>query len=63
MVLLIKRKDTGEVHQVNKYVLGSDNQTHVWCNTWYGHHIIGKDCEYQDTLTYKEKWEEQLMRK
>lgn len=23
-----------------------NNETHVWCEDWYGHHIIGKDCHF-----------------
>jgi hypothetical protein len=24
----------------------AQSKHHIWCNTWYGHHIIGQDCEW-----------------
>lgn len=46
--LYIKDKATGERHEVNKVVYHPENEPepHIWCDTWYGHHIIGKDCEW-----------------
>lgn len=42
----IIRKDTGESHRVRK-IIWSDIDISVWCNTWYGHHVIGVDCEFE----------------
>lgn len=49
MGLKVKRKDTGDIVTVRKYIL-SENPTeeHIWSNEWYGHHIIGNDCEWCD---------------
>lgn len=46
--LFVIDKYTGERHEVNKIVYHPENEPepHVWCDTWYGHHIIGKDCEW-----------------
>lgn len=46
--LFVIDKATGERHEVNKIVYHPENEPepHVWCDTWYGHHIIGKDCEW-----------------
>lgn len=46
--LCIVDKVTGERHEVNKIVYHPENEPepHVWCDTWYGHHVIGKDCEW-----------------
>lgn len=50
---------TGWPHEVSKYVKSSDGEESVWCNTWYGRHIIGKDCAFakngQNSLTQKNK--------
>lgn len=38
---------TGLPRKVWKIIFNeSDKETHVWCSDWYGHHIIGKDCEF-----------------
>jgi hypothetical protein len=38
---------TGDLHEVIKYVKSqSDGEESVWCNGWYGRHIIGKDCAF-----------------
>lgn len=46
--LFVIDKATGERHQVNKVVYHSENEPepHVWCDTWYGHHVIGNDCDW-----------------
>lgn len=58
MDLLIKRKSDGEVFKVWKYVLGSTSQPeeHIWCNDWYGHHIIGVDCEWAESNVIEPDW-------
>ena len=47
MGLFVKRNDTNEIVEVRKYIK-SDNpiEEHIWSNDWYGHHIIGNDCEW-----------------
>lgn len=37
---------TGEKHEVRKYVKSESDES-VWCLTWYGRHVIGKDCEFE----------------
>lgn len=39
---------TGEVHEVWKYIKAADGREEIWCNSWYGHHAIGFDCEWLD---------------
>ena len=41
---------TNEVHDVWKYLKSSDGQESVWCFDWYGHHVIGVDCEFEQTI-------------
>jgi hypothetical protein len=37
--------DGGQVYEVQKYTKsGNDGEESVWCNEWYGRHVIGKDC-------------------
>ena len=36
---------THQTHRVNKYVFNGDEES-IWCNTWYGRHIIGQDCKF-----------------
>jgi hypothetical protein len=40
---------TGETYIVHKYILDNEGKQHVWCNDWYGHHVIGVDCEWVQT--------------
>ena len=47
MKLKVRDKKTGKVHDVWKYIKNADGEIHIWCNTWYGHHIIGQDCEFE----------------
>jgi len=36
---------TGDLHEIAKYVKSqSDGEESVWCSTWPGRHVIGKDC-------------------
>ena len=60
MDLLIKRKSDGEVFKVWKYVLGSPSQPeeHIWCNDWYGHHIIGVDCDWFESNVIEPDWQD-----
>jgi hypothetical protein len=37
---------TGEVHEVHKYI-NNDGEESIWCDEWYGRHVIGQDCEWQ----------------
>jgi hypothetical protein len=49
-------KSSGDRHEVNKIVYHPENEPepHVWCDTWYGHHVIGKDCEWYESGQSKE---------
>lgn len=40
------KANTGEIHQVKKYIIDTNGSESVWCDTWYGHHRIGQDCEW-----------------
>ncbi|HAH24938.1 MAG TPA: hypothetical protein DCL77_14490 [Prolixibacteraceae bacterium] len=47
--LFIKRIADGEIFLVRKYVraeYGPHIEYNVWSDQWYGHHIIGSDCEW-----------------
>lgn len=38
---------TGDLHEVIRYVKSqSDSAEYVWCNGWFGKHVIGKDCAF-----------------
>lgn len=43
----IVTKESRERHEVQKYVKSEDGTEHIWSNTWYGHHGIGVDCEWE----------------
>jgi hypothetical protein len=43
--LKVIRKSDGCIFEVRKYIF-SDNEHHIWCNEWYGHHVVGKDCDW-----------------
>lgn len=45
---VINLKDDS-VHEVRKYIIADDGQENVWSNTWYGHHVIGNDCEWMQS--------------
>ena len=53
MDLFIKRKSDGEIFKVRKYVKAEmpDLEEHIWSNDWYGHHVIGSDCEWANGST------------
>lgn len=38
--------NTGEKHEVRKYIK-SDTEENIWCDSWYGRHVIGKDCAFE----------------
>lgn len=44
--LFVKNIETGTIHEVFKMTKDKEGEVHVWCTDWYGHHIIGKDCEW-----------------
>ena len=50
MDLLIKRKSDDEIFKVRKYVKSEEpnEEEHIWSNDWYGHHVIGVDCEWSN---------------
>lgn len=56
--LFVIDKATGACHEVNKLVYHPENdpEPHVWCDTWYGHHVIGKDCEWAKKSTTGAVW-------
>lgn len=44
-MLTIKRISDGVVFEVQKYIHAGDGQISIWCNGWYGRHVLGQDCE------------------
>ena len=47
---------SGVTHIVRKYVIDDNGVESVWCNTWYGRHVIGQDCKlfnWKPILEYK----------
>lgn len=44
---VIRNVDKSKI-KVNRYILDNDNVEHIWSNDWYGHHIIGNDCEFNE---------------
>jgi len=44
--LYVKEKLTDQVFKVWKYIESNDGEVSVWCNDWYGRHVIGQDCEF-----------------
>ncbi len=42
--LWVRNVSDGSVHEVNKYIKNPEGEIHIWCHTWYGHHILGRDC-------------------
>jgi hypothetical protein len=43
----------GITHEVQKYIKSKDGEESVWCNDWYGRHVIGQDCEFSKEHIYK----------
>lgn len=43
-ILKIKRFSDGQIFDVFKYI-NSSGQISIWCNEWYGRHVVGQDCE------------------
>jgi len=43
--LKIIRNSDRHIFEVHKYIF-SENQHSVWCNEWYGRHVIGQDCDW-----------------
>jgi hypothetical protein len=46
MEIFVKNTADGSIHEVRKYIKSDDGEQSVWCNTWYGRHVIGNDCEF-----------------
>jgi len=46
MILKIISITDRKVCVVQKYSLDMEGKQHIWSNDWYGHHIIGVDCEW-----------------
>jgi hypothetical protein len=46
----IRRISDGVIFEVRKYVNGFGEES-VWCDDWYGHHMIGRDCEFVNAYT------------
>ena len=47
MDLYVRRNSDDEIFVVRKYVKSENPDEHlIWCNDWYGKHIIGEDCKW-----------------
>jgi hypothetical protein len=44
----IKSKD-GNIYKVRKYIISNDGEESVWCDDWYGRHVICNDCNWEDS--------------
>lgn len=51
---------TGDVHAVSKVIVDNEGVVHIWCNTWYGHHVIGQDCEWVQHANEAQDLKEQI---
>lgn len=51
MGLKVIRKSDSQEFDVWKYLKQKDGTESVWCHDWYGHHVIGNDCEFQELDT------------
>ena len=58
MELYITRNSDNKIFEVRKYVKSGDSipEQSVWCDKWYGRHVIGQDCHWNE-LTEK-YWED-----
>ena len=44
--LRIVRTSDKQIFEVKKYIYAEGTEHHVWCDEWYGRHVIGQDCEW-----------------
>lgn len=44
--LRIVRTSDRQIFEVKKYIYAEGTEHHVWCDEWYGRHVIGQDCEW-----------------
>lgn len=44
-MIAIRKKD-GQIFEVQKYIK-SDTEISIWCNDWYGRHVVGQDCDLE----------------
>lgn len=44
--MFVTSKEDGSVHKVWKILYSDTGSIDVWCKDWYGHHVIGHDCEF-----------------
>lgn len=42
----VKDIKTGDIHTVRKYIIDDEGVESIWCDSWYGRHAIGFDCEW-----------------
>jgi hypothetical protein len=55
MILIVKRKDNGQIHLVTQYN-GSEEQGLIWAENWPGLHRIGVDCEWEALTDDEWRW-------
>ena len=35
-----------KIYEVWKFIKDSEGLISVWCDNWYGRHVIGEDCKF-----------------
>ena len=56
--LYVTRNSDNKIFEVRKYVKSGDliPEQSVWCNDWYGRHVIDQDCHWNElTENYWDK--------
>ena len=44
-IKLVRLSD-GKIFDIWKIIHGLEGEVSVWCNDWYGRHVIGQDCGF-----------------
>lgn len=44
--LKLVRLSDGKIFDIWKIIHGLEGEVSVWCNDWYGRHVIGQDCGF-----------------
>jgi hypothetical protein len=53
----IKRLSDGKIFVVRKYILDTNNnEESIWCDGWYGRHLLNIDCVFIGNLDTFESW-------
>lgn len=55
MTFFVVTKNCKTTHEVKRYVKDDAGVETVWCDTWSGRHVIGKDCFWCKADTVMER--------